>query len=92
MREEFDRYYVEEHFAALSKVPGWLRTRRFVTSSAAVGTEQELLALHDYLPENGLAGKDFKAATTTEWYNRMMKDAVKNKVRRTYVLKSISSP
>src|SRR6266568_1089900 len=30
--EELARWYTEEHTPLLSKVPGWLRTRRFVTA------------------------------------------------------------
>src|SRR5271170_4195931 len=30
--KELDKWYDEEHIEMLSKVPGWLRTRRFVTS------------------------------------------------------------
>jgi len=29
-KEELARWYTEEHIPLLSKVPGWLRTRRFV--------------------------------------------------------------
>ncbi|PAV22525.1 hypothetical protein PNOK_0248200 [Pyrrhoderma noxium] len=33
---EFDRWYNEEHIALLSKVPGWLRTRRFILADSGV--------------------------------------------------------
>ena len=32
----------------------------------------ELLAVHDYLPDNGLDGPDHKAASTTAWTKKML--------------------
>lgn len=87
-KADFDKYYSEEHMDALKKVPGWRRTRRFVTAALEEGDpdEVECLALHDYAPDNGLGGENFKAATTTAWYKDMMSNAVKHKTRRTYDL------
>jgi hypothetical protein len=84
-KEEFDRYYTEEHMDALMKVPGWRRTRRFVTTGLPED-EAECVALHDYDLENGLGGEEFKHATTTDWYKDMMVNAVMSKDRRTYEL------
>lgn len=91
---DFDKYYSEEHMDALKKVPGWRRTRRFVTAAfeGKDPDEIECLALHDYSPENGLGGDKFKAATTTAWYKDMMSNAVKHKTRRTYDLFYVISP
>jgi len=84
-KEEFDRYYAEEHMEALMKVPGWRRTRRFVTTGVPED-EAECVQLHDYDLENGLGGQQFKHATTTVWYEDMMVNAVMSKDRRTYEL------
>lgn len=70
---------------ALMKVPGWRRTRRFVTTGVPEN-EAECVAFHDYDPENGLGGDEFKHATTTEWYKDMMVNAVMSKDRRTFEL------
>lgn len=85
-KAELDRWYREEHIEMLSKVPGWRRTRRFVTSSIEQGAPVEYLALHEYSPKNGLGGEEFKAATSTEWNKRIMTDVVKEKRRRVYEL------
>jgi hypothetical protein len=85
LKEEFDRYYSEEHMDALMKVPGWRRTRRFVTKGLSED-EAECVALHDYDIDNGLGGEEFKHATSTKWYQDMMVNAVMQKDRRTYNL------
>lgn len=85
-KEELDKWYREEHIDMLSKVPGWLRTRRFVTSSIDPKAPVEYLSLHEYARENGLAGPEFKAATTTKWNNEIMTNTVKEKRRRVYDL------
>jgi pimeloyl-ACP methyl ester carboxylesterase len=85
-KEELDKWYREEHIELLSKVPGWLRTRRFVTSSIDPKAPVEYLALHEYAPKNGLGGPEFKAATTTKWDEEVMTKVVKEKRRRVYDL------
>ncbi|KAF3045783.1 hypothetical protein E8E11_006315 [Didymella keratinophila] len=88
--EELKRWYEEEHVPLLQKVPGWRRTRRFVTSyldiQAKPETTREFLALHEYAPENGLGGKEFIAATTTKWCDKIYADVVKDRKRRVYEL------
>lgn len=87
---ELGKWYDEEHVPLLQKVPGWRRTRRFVTSYLDLESghrkEKEYLALHEYAPENGLGGKEFVAATTTEWCSRIYSDVVTERKRRTYDL------
>jgi pimeloyl-ACP methyl ester carboxylesterase len=85
-KEELDKWYREEHIDLLSKVPGWLRTRRFVTSSIDPKATVEYLALHEYAPKNGLGGSEFVAATTTPWNKEVMTKVVKEKRRRVYDL------
>jgi pimeloyl-ACP methyl ester carboxylesterase len=84
--EELDKWYKEEHVPMLMKVPGWLRTRRFVTASIEGKDEKEYLALHEYSPENGLGGKEFQDAVSTPWAEKIAKDVVKEKRRRVYDL------
>lgn len=85
-KEELDKWYREEHIDLLSRVPGWLRTRRFVTSSIDSKAPIEYLALHEYAPKNGLGGPEFKTATTTKWNQDIMANTVKEKRRRVYDL------
>jgi pimeloyl-ACP methyl ester carboxylesterase len=86
--EELRKWYDEEHVPLLQKVPGWRRTRRFVTSYLDLndGKSKEFLALHEYAPQNGLGGKEFQAATSTPWNAEIYKSVVQEKRRRVYDL------
>lgn len=81
-----DKWYRQEHIDMLSKVPGWLRTRRYVTSSVDSRSAVEYLALHEYSPNNGLNGPEFIAAKTTEWTSTVMSTVVRQKNLRVYDL------
>jgi hypothetical protein len=87
-KEEYDRYYTEEHMDAIAKVPGWRRTRRLENAGLPEG-EVELAQFHDYDLDNGLSSKEFTHATSTKWYKDMMANAVLSKDRRTYELDSM---
>jgi hypothetical protein len=94
--KELAKWYDEEHVDLLRKVPGWRRTRRFVTSYLDVQsghrTEKEFLALHEYAAENGLGGPEFIAATTTPWCAKIYADVVKSRKRRVYNLSYTFGP
>lgn len=86
---EFDKWNEEEHIPMLTKVPGWRRTRRFVTSHVEPAKnpgETEHLALHEYAPENGLGGPEFKAAISTPWRQEVFANIIGDKKRRVYNL------
>lgn len=82
--DEFNRWYNEEHVEMLSRVPGWRRSRRFVTSVIDPKAPREYLALHEYGPVNGLGGAEHKAAVDTPWRNKIMHEAVTSKNRRIF--------
>jgi pimeloyl-ACP methyl ester carboxylesterase len=86
--DELAKWYREEHVPLLQKVPGWRRTRRFVTSHLDLkdGKAKEFLALHEYAPENGLGGEEFQNAISTEWNDRIYREVVGDKRRRVYNL------
>jgi pimeloyl-ACP methyl ester carboxylesterase len=86
--DELARWYQEEHIDMLSKVPGWLRTRRFVTAAIDNKAEDEIeyLALHEYSPENGLGGKEWQETVNTPWTKDIMTNIVTAKTRREYEL------
>lgn len=88
--EELSRWYNEEHVPLLQQVPGWRRTRRFVTSHLDLAsghqTSREFLALHEYSADNGLDEQAFKAATTTDWCAKIYNNVVKKRTRRLYHL------
>ncbi|KAF2279601.1 alpha/beta-hydrolase [Westerdykella ornata] len=84
--KEVEKWTEQEHVPMLQKVPGWRRTRRFVTSYLDLkdGKAKEFLNLHEYAPENGLGGPEFTAAVSTPWTNEISKSFVKERRRRTY--------
>lgn len=84
--EEYQKWYLEEHIPMLSKIPGWLRTRLYVTASIENKEQLEYVALHEYAPTNGLDGPEYQAAISTPWRNEVQKSVVKEKRRRTYDL------
>ena len=91
--KELEKWYDEEHVSLLSKVPGWRRSRRFVTSLIDDSQDDvEYLALHEYAPENGLGGEEFKAATSTPWNDKVMTEVVREKGRRVYDLSYTFGP
>ncbi|KAM3071785.1 hypothetical protein ACMFMG_009644 [Clarireedia jacksonii] len=87
MEEEYNRWLDEEHISMLSKIPGWRRSRRFVTSSILGGKEgKEYLIIHEFAPDNGLGGSEDQAVRSTEWSKKMAEKAVKSNKFRKYEL------
>jgi pimeloyl-ACP methyl ester carboxylesterase len=85
---ELTRWYDDEHVALLQAVPGWRRSRRFVTSYLDIqeGKPKEFLALHEYAPQNGLGGPEMQKATSTDFSKKIYADVVKDRKRRVYGL------
>ncbi|KAF2493013.1 alpha/beta hydrolase [Lophium mytilinum] len=84
--ERLGKWYAEEDVGLLQKVPGWLRTRRFVTSrhETAEG-KREFLALHEFEVEKYLGEEEFRKAVSTEWARKIFEEVVdEKKVRRVY--------
>ncbi|KAK3065909.1 hypothetical protein LTR53_017901, partial [Teratosphaeriaceae sp. CCFEE 6253] len=74
--DDFNAWYEDEHTGMLSKIPGWLRTRRFkLEVGGLMGMplqgQAEYLAVHDFAAKNGLGGPEHEAARTTPWRNRI---------------------
>ncbi|PKX95187.1 putative alpha/beta hydrolase [Aspergillus novofumigatus IBT 16806] len=81
--DELNRWYREEHFEMLSRVPGWRRSRRFVTAAIDPNAPREFLSLYEYAAENGLEGPEHNAAKSTPWGKRISEIAISKK-RRVY--------
>ncbi|KAJ5083326.1 hypothetical protein N7456_012753 [Penicillium angulare] len=81
---EHDRWYREEHFDMLARVPGWRRSRLFRTAAIDSAAPRETLALHEYSPINGLGGELHKASMNTPWRQRLQDEVVTSKSRRVY--------
>jgi len=79
-------WYEEEHLPMLSKIPGWLRSRQFVTSSldSASGGALEYLSLHEYSASNEYFGPLGKAASSTPRTKDIMQNHVSSGSRRIF--------
>ncbi|EEH07948.1 alpha/beta hydrolase [Histoplasma capsulatum G186AR] len=76
---EFNKWYHEKQLPLLSQAPGWLRTRRFVSSAVEpTATTREYLSLHEYMSHNGPNGSELKALNATPWCEQVMADMVKD--------------
>lgn len=91
--EQLNKWYEEEHIPMLAKVPGFLRARRFRTSSKLDPTAPvTYLALYDYAKDNGLDGPERQAAMGTKWRAEIHDTVIADKNRRTYSLFYIFGP
>ncbi|KAJ5894879.1 hypothetical protein N7495_006570 [Penicillium taxi] len=81
---ELERWYREEHFEMLSRVPGWRRSRLFKTAAIDSAAPQEIIALYEYAAVNGLGGELHQAAMNTPWRQRLQTEVVTSKKRRVY--------
>ncbi|KAI0784973.1 hypothetical protein C8Q75DRAFT_809523 [Abortiporus biennis] len=81
--EEFNKWYDEEHIPLLAKVPGWIRTRRFLLKEQGhIGTDAKkepkpasapkYLAVHEWDSLKGFETEEYKAAMGTPWMAKVM--------------------
>lgn len=82
----YRKWYEEEHIEMLSRVPGWLRTRWYKTSSIEDVGKVTYLAIHDYTQQNGLGGPEHKACMSTPWRSEVDEKYVESKGRREFSL------
>ena len=90
--EQYTKWYTEEHAEMLSKVPGWLRSRLFKTSTLEAKPKDIFFSLHDYAPVNGLGGAEHKASMDTPWRTDVFSKYVASKGRRTFSLFYVFGP
>lgn len=78
-------WYEEEHLPMLSKIPGWLRSRQFVTSSLdGPPSALEYLNLHEYSASNEYFGPLGKEASSTPRTKDIMQNHVASASRRIF--------
>lgn len=69
--DAYKRFYEDEHTPMMSKVPGWIRTRRFRMVAGGIdgmppAGQVECLVVHDFEKQNGIEeSAEFKAAENT---------------------------
>lgn len=81
---DFNKWMDEEHIPLLSKVPGWIRSRRFVLrESAQVGVDgpdpklpPKYLAVHEWASLEAMENPEFEQAVNTEWRSRVMANVI----------------
>ncbi|KAI0034170.1 hypothetical protein K488DRAFT_46084 [Vararia minispora EC-137] len=88
--EDFNRWYDEEHIPMLAKVPGWVRSRRFVLKEDGVMGVEGLkrteappkhLAVHEWATQEKLESDAYKQAMSTPWRTKVLESVVR-KTRR----------
>jgi pimeloyl-ACP methyl ester carboxylesterase len=90
--EAIAKWYNEEHIPMLSKIPGWLRTRRIKTSRLEGSSQIIVGALHEYEKKNGLGGPEHRAAMSTPWKSDVYDKYVEHMTRRVYELFYVFGP
>ncbi|TEY56410.1 hypothetical protein BOTCAL_0226g00080 [Botryotinia calthae] len=85
--EEFNKWMEEEQLSMIAKIPGWRRTRRFVTSSILGGKEgKEYVNITEFAPRNDAFGEASKAVGSTEWAKKLTSTALNSFNSRQYNL------
>jgi pimeloyl-ACP methyl ester carboxylesterase len=82
--EAYEKWFADEHVVMLSKVPGWLRTRRFVTSSIDSSAPMKLLNINEFASSAALTSTELKAIATTPAAKDMMATHIKTAERRVW--------
>ncbi|POR34578.1 3-oxoadipate enol-lactonase 2 [Tolypocladium paradoxum] len=90
--ERYREWFVAEHVEMLARVPGWLRSRLFRTSSLEGSDKVVYFALHDYARENGLGGAEHEAAMATPSRSDVLDKYVASERRRTWKLFYVFGP
>jgi pimeloyl-ACP methyl ester carboxylesterase len=93
-QDELLAFFKEEHIDMLAKIPGWLRTRVFSTSSldSAAQDSKKLLLLHDFAKDNDLGGDAYKAATSSPRRAQVAHDYVASASQRKDTLFYVFGP
>lgn len=90
--DRYQKWFVEEHAEMIAKVPGWLRSRLFKTSTLEESGEVVYFCLHDYMKKNGLGGEEHKASMDTPWRSELFNKYVASKGRQTWSLFYVFGP
>lgn len=84
---DFNAWYNEEHVPMLMRVPGWLRTRRYIlTEQSGVPLRPpKYLAMHEFSESRDFNSGEYKAAVDTPWRTRIM-DQIQERERREFTI------
>lgn len=75
------RQSVQEHIDDISRIPGWIRSRRFRLASGDCWQKgvKELLALHEFERDNGLDGPEHQYAKSRPWRLKIVNEVIEGK-------------
>ncbi|KHN98345.1 Dimeric alpha-beta barrel [Metarhizium album ARSEF 1941] len=90
--DQYQQWFVQEHAELIAKVPGWLRSRLFRTSSLGDAGKAVYLCLFDYEKQNGLGGAAHAASMDTPWRTEVFGKYVASKKRQTWSLFRVFGP
>ncbi|KZT74993.1 hypothetical protein DAEQUDRAFT_720199 [Daedalea quercina L-15889] len=85
LEDDLNKWYHEEHIPMLAKVPGWIRSRRFVLKDAGqMGVEGQkeqkrppkYLAVHEWASMDVFEAAECKAAVATPWTEKIFAGVV----------------
>jgi len=86
LEADFNKWYEEEHLADLSKVPGWLRSRRFKLVShvelagkanpVAAQPTPNYIAMYDWMHDGYMDAPEFKACLATPWSSKIANSVI----------------
>lgn len=86
-------WFKEEYLEMISKIPGWLRTRLYRTSTIEGGSgAPNLLTFHEFAKENGLGGPEQAAAEATPRAMKNSRESIKKSNLRKYELFYVFGP
>ncbi|KAF9063007.1 hypothetical protein BDP27DRAFT_1385042 [Rhodocollybia butyracea] len=90
---EFNKWYKEEHIPMISKIPGWIRSRRFVlANNVARGSLEpdvvtyKYLAIHDFSRADYMDSPEENALMSTPWTTKMSDEVVVGREMRNFEL------
>ncbi|KAK2596740.1 hypothetical protein QQS21_006195 [Conoideocrella luteorostrata] len=89
---QYQKWFEEEHAELIAKVPGWLRSRLFRTSTIEGSGQIVYFCLHDYKEENGLGGLEHKAYMDTPRRRDLFDKYVASKGRQIWSLFYVFGP
>lgn len=86
-------WFKEEYLEMISKIPGWLRTRVYRTSTIESGSgAPNLLTLIEFAKDNGLGGPEQVAAEATPRAQKNARESIKKWNIRNYELFYVFGP
>ncbi|KIK62419.1 hypothetical protein GYMLUDRAFT_164733 [Collybiopsis luxurians FD-317 M1] len=96
---DFNKFYEEEHIAMVAKVPGWLRSRRYILSNSMVRgsvdpevTVCKYLIINDFSRGGYMETPEMKAAGTTPWTFKVASYLIGSEIRHFELLKEYKRP